>query len=74
MGEVPTNLLMWQQLVDVFCRRPGFDTNGSPDMTSLCKKLMRTRKAPYKLSDSLNIKVPFKLIIKPFKNKDVECI
>lgn len=48
--------------------------NGSPAMTSIFKKLMLTRKASYKLSESLNMKVPFKLIIKPFKNKEVECI
>lgn len=43
-------------------------------MTSIFKKLMFTRKASYKLSESLNIKVPFKLIIKPFKNTVVVCI
>jgi len=59
----------------VLCLSLGLDKlNDSSDLTSVFKKLMFTRKTPYKLSESLNIKVPFKLIIKPFKNEEVGCI
>lgn len=59
----------------MLCLSLGLDKlNDSSDLTSVFKKLMFTRKTPYKLSESLNIKVPFKLIIKPFKNEEVECI